>query len=60
MEVWDQIEIYENVNAKLLDDDDEHFKIMVISKLLVVREFVFFSKSCHIKSHRVTLSVSFH
>jgi hypothetical protein len=48
MEVWDQIEIYENVNAKLLDDDDEHFKISgYFQTIICKRHCAFFEKLSH-------------
>jgi hypothetical protein len=51
MEVWDQIEIYENVNAKLLDDDDEHFKINGYFQTVIRKKIrVFFKDLAHKRS----------
>lgn len=51
MEVWDQIEIYENVNAKLLDDDDEHFKINGYFQIVICKRIhVFFKELSHKRS----------
>jgi hypothetical protein len=51
MEVLDQIEIYENVNAKLLDDDNEHFKINGYFQTVICKKIrVIFEELAHKRS----------
>lgn len=49
--MWDQIEIYENIHAKLLDDVDELFKINGYFETIICKRIrVFFEELSHKRS----------